>query len=103
MKNIFLSYRREDSSNISGRIYDWLRRRLPKEYLFKDVYSIDGGVSFVQKIDAAIRCCQIVIVIIGAKWVCSENIQKEIEFAFKYNHRFLIRWSGGYVQLMVAC
>jgi hypothetical protein len=89
MKNIFLSYRREDSSDISGRIYDWLRRRLPKEYLFKDVYSIDGGVNFVQKIDAAIRRCQIFLVIIGPKWLCSENIQKEIEFAFQYKRKII--------------
>jgi hypothetical protein len=40
MKRIFLSYRREDSADISGRIFDHLERRFGRALLFMDVDSI---------------------------------------------------------------
>jgi hypothetical protein len=34
---IFISYRREDSAAVTGRLYDWLIQRVPKTELFFDV------------------------------------------------------------------
>ena len=46
MSKIFISYRREDSADTCGRIYDRLRDRFGKDAVFKDVDSIPLGVSF---------------------------------------------------------
>lgn len=42
-KKIFISYRRDDSSDVSARIYDWWTYRLPPEDVFKDVDAIPFG------------------------------------------------------------
>jgi len=43
---IFVSYRRQDSADVTGRIYDRLVQRFDKEQIFKDVDSIPLGVDF---------------------------------------------------------
>ena len=43
MNNIFVSYRRSDSSDVTGRIFDQLKARFGEERLFKDVDSIPLG------------------------------------------------------------
>ena len=52
MNKIFLSYRREDSADIAGRIFDHLERRFGRERLFIDVDSIRYGEDFRRCIDA---------------------------------------------------
>ena len=41
--NIFVSYRRSDGPDVSGRIYDELARRVGAETVFKDVDDIPLG------------------------------------------------------------
>jgi hypothetical protein len=43
---IFISYRRTDSADVVGRIYDRLLSSYSKEKIFKDVDSIPLGVDF---------------------------------------------------------
>ena len=45
-KNIFISYRRTDSEDICGRIYDRLTQEFSKENVFKDTENIPPGVDF---------------------------------------------------------
>jgi len=52
--NIFLSYRRSDSADVCGRIYDRLQQVLPGDTIFKDVDAIPGGVDYRQSIIDAI-------------------------------------------------
>jgi hypothetical protein len=65
---IFLSYRREDTPAITGRIYDRLVQRFGREAIFKDVDSIPLGVNFRQHIDSIIAECSVVLVVIGNRW-----------------------------------
>ena len=48
---IFLSYRRTDSADVTGRIFDRLSVQFAKEKIFKDVDSIPLGVDFRTYID----------------------------------------------------
>ena len=66
---IFISYRRGDSSDVTGRIYDRLTAHFGKENVFKDVDSIPLGVDFRQVIDKIIADCAVIIVVIGNQWV----------------------------------
>ena len=69
MQNIFVSYRREDSSDVTGRIFDHLRTAFGEEHLFKDVDSIPLGTDFREVISAAVQQCDVLLVVIGEKWL----------------------------------
>jgi hypothetical protein len=69
MKDIFISYRREDSSDVTGRIFDRLKTRFGENRLFTDVSSIPLGNDFRAVITDAVESCQVVLVIIGRQWL----------------------------------
>ncbi len=70
---IFISYRRQDSDDITGRIYDRLVQHFGKETIFKDVNSIPLGVDFRKFLGDAVGQCNLLLVIIGRQWLTSEN------------------------------
>ncbi len=69
MQNIFVSYRREDSSDVTGRIFDHLKTAFGEEHLFKDVDSIPLGTDFREVISEAIQRCDVLVVVIGEEWL----------------------------------
>jgi len=68
MSKIFLSYRRQDSAAMAGRIYDRLRAHFGNDAVFMDIDNIPFGVNFRKHIDAAVRQCDVVLAVIGTKW-----------------------------------
>ena len=96
----FICYRRSDSDNIAGRIFDRLASDLGLENVFKDVDSIPLGVDFTTVINQALGKCQVLIVVIGKEWLTATDetgnrrldnpedwVRLEIETAFKANMR----------------
>lgn len=71
--NIFISYRREDNPDITGRIYDRLINHFNKEQVFLDVDSIPIGVDFRKHLDEKVGICEILIAVIGNHWFDSTN------------------------------
>jgi hypothetical protein len=69
MPTIFISYRREDSAGSAGRIYDRLRHHFSAEDLFIDVDTVQPGVDFIVAIETAVRSCDVLIAIIGTRWL----------------------------------
>ena len=74
-EKIFISYRRSDSNNITGRIYDRLAQHFGREAIFKDVDSIPLGVDFRQHLHSAVGECEILLVIIGKSWLAATDEQ----------------------------
>lgn len=68
-KTIFLSYRRKDSADVSGRIYDRLSIKYGKDQVFKDVDSIPLGVDFRSYIDDMVSRADIFLAVIGPDWL----------------------------------
>lgn len=66
---VFISYRRADSNDICGRIYDRLVRDFGERNIFKDVDNIPFGVDFVDYLDNQIKECTVLLVVIGPKWI----------------------------------
>ncbi|MCC6616815.1 MAG: toll/interleukin-1 receptor domain-containing protein [Anaerolineae bacterium] len=66
---IFLSYRRDDSGEIVGRIYDRLVQQFGKEAVFQDLDSIPFGVDFRAHLAGVISNCGIVLAVIGNDWL----------------------------------
>ena len=69
MDNIFISYRREDSADVSGRINDRLTQRFGEDAIFTDVDSIPLGVNFREYIDEQVGKCEILLAVIGKDWL----------------------------------
>jgi hypothetical protein len=70
---IFISYRRQDSGDITGRIYDRLVQRFGRETIFKDVDSIPPGVDFRIFMGDAVGQCNLLLAVIGRQWLSSQN------------------------------
>lgn len=69
MPKAFISYRREDSQDVSGRLYDHLVARWGPERVFKDVDSIPLGMDFREHLTDAVGRCEVMLVVIGPRWM----------------------------------
>ncbi|MGF1519156.1 MAG: SUMF1/EgtB/PvdO family nonheme iron enzyme [Nodosilinea sp.] len=69
MPNIFLSYRRSDSDDIAGRIYDRLVAHFGKGSIFFDVDTIPLGIDFREFLQGEVQQCQVLVAIIGSTWL----------------------------------
>ncbi|MCV2217203.1 TIR domain-containing protein [Thauera sp. Sel9] len=65
---IFLSYRRDDTEHITGRIRDRLGMCFGEHAIFRDVDSIPAGMDFVRKVEETIRVAHAMVAIIGPQW-----------------------------------
>src|SRR5262252_1812774 len=70
---IFISYRRQDSGDATGRIYDRLVQHYGREAIFKDVDSIPLGADFRGALDKAVGQCNLLLAVIGRQWLSSQN------------------------------
>ena len=71
MARIFISYRRQDSPSMTGRIYDKLETTFGSDRVFRDIDDIGAGQDFRAKIAQEVNQSDVLLVIIGPKW---ENI-----------------------------
>jgi hypothetical protein len=69
MPTIAISYRRSDSSAIAGRIYDRLAAHYGEQAVFMDVDNIPFGIDFRAHIRETLQRADILIAIIGTKWL----------------------------------
>src|SRR5271165_1597256 len=70
---IFISYRREDSSAWAGRLSDRLSTHFPSNQIFMDVDTIEPGIDFVEAIEESVGSCDVLIAVIGTRWLNSSN------------------------------
>lgn len=66
--DIFISYRRSDSSGYTGRIYDRLSSFFGSSHVFMDVDTISPGEDFSRMIQSSISSCDIMLAVIGKNW-----------------------------------
>jgi hypothetical protein len=71
MGGVFISYRRSDSKDIVGRLYDYLRLELAPRPVFRDVYDLKAGSQYEHKIRQALKSSGVVLVVIGPKWLAA--------------------------------
>jgi hypothetical protein len=69
MAKLFLSYRREDSLDVAGRIYDRLAGHFGTDSVFMDVDTIPYGVDFRLYLTNWVARCEALLVIIGRHWL----------------------------------
>jgi hypothetical protein len=71
--NIFISYRRTDSQDVTGRIFDHLVREYSRDSVFKDVDSIAPSQDFQHTIRQAILKADLALVVIGPDWLTARD------------------------------
>ena len=69
MPRILISYRRSDTSAITGRIFDRLTAQYGEESVFMDVDSIPIGTDFRSHIQQTLLQTDVVVAVIGANWL----------------------------------
>src|SRR5208283_5881681 len=70
---IFINYRRDDASAWAGRLYDHLFQHFSQNKIFMDVDTIEPGVDFVEVIGEVVGACDVLIAIIGTRWLTSSD------------------------------
>jgi hypothetical protein len=69
MPKILISYRRSDSSAITGRIFDRLAHQYGEDSVFMDVDSIPIGINFRNHILETLQRSDVVVAVVGAGWL----------------------------------
>ena len=69
MTRIIISYRRDDSLDMTGRIFDRLTGHFGREAIFRDIDNIPPGDDFRRHIDGVLDESDIVLAIVGPRWI----------------------------------
>ena len=75
MSKILISYRREDSADVTGRIDDRLVQQFGRQAVFVDVNSIPHGVDFRKHLDEQVATCDVFLAVIGPDWMGQKDSQ----------------------------
>jgi DNA-binding beta-propeller fold protein YncE len=70
--NVFISYRRDDTSGYARSLYDRLNERWPGE-VFMDVDAIPLGRDFVEVITERLQVSDTMLVLIGPEWLTASD------------------------------
>ena len=84
--SIFISYRRDDSADITGRIYDRLVQHFSRDTVFKDVDSIPLGIDFRQHLESALSQCRVLLAVMGERWSGTDSATGKQRIDDPYDH-----------------
>jgi TIR domain len=103
--SVFVSYRRNESGHVAGRIYDHFEREFGTGKVFFDVEGIPIGGDFRDHIRAALLKSQALVLVIGRQWTnrfrtssrwlpwrttdLVDYVRIEIELALNHNVRII--------------
>lgn len=98
-RRVFISYRREETDAWAGWLYDRLTEHFE---VFRDADTIKPGEDFVEAINVAVRSCDVLLVLIGNRWLtisdakrkrrinnAQDFVRLEIEVALTHNVRVI--------------
>ena len=71
--NIFINYRRDDSSGVAGRLHDSLAPKFGRDKLFMDVDNIPVGRDFEDYLNSQVAACDAMLAIIGPNWLTAKD------------------------------
>jgi tetratricopeptide (TPR) repeat protein len=75
MSGIFISYRREDSQALAGRLFDRLGGHFGKDRVFRDIDTLDPGARFAEVIGERISGCDVLVALIGKGWLDAKDAE----------------------------
>ncbi len=83
MAKIFISYRRDDSADYAGRLYDRLAGHFGRDQVFMDIDQIEPGEVFGNVIKEKLATVQAAVVLIGKRWldIADANGQRRLDLS----------------------
>jgi len=69
MSKLFISYRRDDSADVTGRLHDRLKGHFGDGTIFLDTDTIPIGMDFRQCLGDAVNQCDVLLAVIGDHWL----------------------------------
>lgn len=105
--NIFISYRRADSGDICGRIYDRLMLAFGERSVFWDVRTMPDAQDFREVVKREVAACDLLLVVMGKAWdtkrrltslnaIPNEDyVRLEIETALQHGVSIIPIWVQG--------
>jgi len=78
LPRLTISYRRDDSGVITGRIFDRLAAHFGRDAVFRDIDNIPAGADFRKHINAVLDETDVVLAIIGPKWIGPRSGQNRL-------------------------
>jgi hypothetical protein len=90
--DIFISYRREDTSGYAGRLYDQISSHFGQDHVFMDVADLEPGSDFVDTIEKKVSTCDALIALIGKNWLTIKDEQNQVR----------LRKPGDFVSVEIA-
>jgi len=79
MPRITISYRRDDSGVITGRIFDRLAAHYGRDAVFRDIDSIPPGADFREHINHVLDESDMLLAIVGPRWLGSRGGQARLD------------------------
>jgi hypothetical protein len=70
---VFINYRRADTADVAGRLYDTLAARFGDDEVFMDIDDLEPGVDFQAVLNEAVEACDAVLAVIGRNWLTAMN------------------------------
>jgi hypothetical protein len=70
---IFISYRRSDTEEIVGRLYERLIERVEPTSVFRDIHSIPAGEDYQQTVRVAVATSDVLLAVVGPRWLDVED------------------------------
>ena len=69
MSGVFICYRRDDSAETAGRLYDRLVTACGAQLVLKNVDNIPPGVDFAWYVQQTLAHMTVLLVVIGQRWL----------------------------------
>jgi hypothetical protein len=70
---IFISYRRGDAFYPAAHLYERLSTHFAQNQIFMDIDNLEPGVDFVEAIERSVGACDVLIAVIGKRWLISSD------------------------------
>jgi TIR domain-containing protein len=70
---IFISYRRDDSAAMAGRLHDRLAEKFGEANLFIDVDNMPAGADFVKYLSKQVESCDLFLCTVGPNWLNAKD------------------------------
>lgn len=77
--DIFISYRRQDTSGYALGLRREFTQALPEARVFLDVEAIDAGVRWRDVIRERVERCDVMLVVIGDEWLVTRDGRRKID------------------------
>ena len=72
-RGVFISYRRQETSGLAGRLYERLAARLGDDQVFMDVDTIARGSTSPRSSPRRSSTCQVLLAVIGPRWLAATD------------------------------